>query len=87
MYLCADRQREKEEVVYVPIRTHTYAHTQIYMYTHAYTHMCVYAYVFTQLNPVFFSLALFAAVRRGEALVSRGTGGVPCPPQPLHRPK
>lgn len=84
---CVQTDRERRKRWFMCLYVHTPTHTHRYICIHTHTHICVCAYVFTQLNPVFFSLALFAAVRRGEALVSRGTGGVPCPPQPLHRPK
>lgn len=59
----------------------------MYMCIYVCTHIYVYAYIFIHPNPVLFSLYVFAVIHRGEALVSQETGGLPCPLQPLHRPK
>lgn len=87
IYICAYMcvQREKEEVVCICAHTHTRRQTCVYICVH--THIYVYEYIFIHLNPVLSSLTVFAAMRRGEASVSQGIGGVPCPPRPLHRPK
>lgn len=83
IYMCAER--ENEEVVYICIHTHTLIQT--YMHICIHTYIYVYQYIFTHLNPVLFSHTLFSAIRSREAVVSRGSGGLPCPLQPLHHPK